>query len=93
MSKLSKITLVVLLGIGLVLLGTTAKAADGDEFSTTSWRITSAGTLRPVTDSAEDIGASGAEVSSIYCDTLVVGGDSVTGASQISTPMEDPPTS
>ena len=64
-------------------------ATDTGHLGNDQWHIQSDGDLVPDSDSSYDIGASGTEVSSIYVDTLVVGGDSVTGASQISTPMED----
>lgn len=52
------------------------------------WKV-DAGDIVPADDSTYDIGETGKEVKSIYVDTLILGGDSITGASQVSSPIED----
>lgn len=71
-------------------------ALDGTEISVmtnfdqdTGWKVDSGGDLVPVTDSTNDIGETGTEVNAVYTDELVLGGSSITGVSQITTPMED----
>lgn len=65
------------------------KSVMGDPGAGEGFGINGDGDLLPLADSTLDIGADGSEVNAIYVDTLVVGGDSVTGASQLATPMED----
>ena len=67
----------------IMLFGSVAFAdTDGTEESVMGnrrWKITSSGNLEPVTDSAVKIGASGAEVSQIYVDTLTTAVVATTG--------------
>lgn len=82
-----------LLVVFLFVLGYGFPVTAADQWTsgdtTNGWTVESDGDFVPDQDSTSDIGASGYEVSSIYVDTLVVGGDTVTGASQLATPMED----
>ena len=85
-------TMVALLLIGSVaLLGAQAHAAsmtDEAVLGNDRWSVNSSGNLVPNADSTYSIGDTDYEVASISVDSLTLGGDTITGASQIASPME-----
>lgn len=75
--------------LGIMFLNVPIYAADETVLGNNRWSVETDGDLVPKADSSYDLGASGTEVSTLYVDTIVIGGDSVSGANQLTNPMED----
>ncbi len=83
-----KIGLFLIIPLMLCLVATQAYCADEAVLGNSRWKVTNEGDLVPIDDSSYDIGANGSEISEMFIDSLVIGGDTITGASQVSSPME-----